>query len=212
MENEENRSTRGKIYSIRSHQTNDIYIGSTIDDLPKRLYGHKRDYRRFMNEKDSYVTSFEIVKYEDCYIELIENFPCNSKNELHRKEGEIIRKTECVNKLIAGRTDKEYREENKEQIALRKKEYYEKNKEQLLLKSKEYYEENKEKVALKEKEYREKNKEKVALKEKEYREKNKEKIALKAKKHYENNKEKIALKNKERREKKITSYSILSSV
>lgn len=182
MENEENRYARGKIYSIRSHQTNDIYIGSTIDDLPKRLYNHKAKYRSFMNEKSSYVTSYEIVKYEDCYIELVENFPCNSKNELYRKEGEIIRGRDCVNKVIAGQTYKEFYENNKEKIALRKKEHYENNKEQYLLKKKEYNEKNKELLSLKAKEYR------------------------------KNNKEKVALYNKERREKKITSYSTLSLV
>jgi hypothetical protein len=158
MEPEQNRYARGKIYSLRSHQTDDIYIGSTIDILPKRLYQHKKEYERYMNGNRHYVSSYEIIPYEDCYIELIENFPCNSKAELERKEGEHIRATQCVNKFIAGRTPKEWYEDNKEQILLKKKQYHEANKEQILLKRKEYDEANKEQRALKQKERRLKNK------------------------------------------------------
>ena len=33
-------------------------------------------------------------------IELVENYPCNSKEELEKKEGEYIKNNECVNKLL----------------------------------------------------------------------------------------------------------------
>jgi hypothetical protein len=123
METEQNRYARGKIYSLRSHQTDEIYIGSTINTLTKRFHDHKKSYKRFMNGKIiKYTTSYKIIPYEDCYIELIENFPCNSKAELERKEGEHIRATQCLNKRIAGRTLQEYREDNKEQIVLKNKE------------------------------------------------------------------------------------------
>ena len=39
-------------------------------------------------------------------IELFENFPCNSKEELNKKEGQIIREIGTINKQIAGRTYK----------------------------------------------------------------------------------------------------------
>ncbi len=146
METEQNRYARGKIYSIRSHQTDKIYIGSTINTLTKRFHDHKKDYKRFMNEKFSYISSFEIIPFDDCYIELIENFPCNSKAELERKEGEHIRATQCVNKHIVGQNPKEYYQNNKEQITLRHKQYYEANKELIKLQSKEYRDANKEKI------------------------------------------------------------------
>ena len=31
-------------------------------------------------------------------------------------KGSILKKTECVNKVVAGRTDKEYREDNKDKL------------------------------------------------------------------------------------------------
>ena len=49
---------------------------------------------------------------ENCKIELIEYFKCDTLQELRRKEGEYIENTDCVNKLVAGRTYKEYYEDN----------------------------------------------------------------------------------------------------
>jgi hypothetical protein len=37
----------------------------------------------------------------------MENYPCHSSEELRRREGEIIRATDCINKNVAGRTPKE---------------------------------------------------------------------------------------------------------
>ena len=72
----------GKIYTIRSYQTDKYYIGSTCSPLSKRLYQHRTDYRQYQKHEHRYVTSCEIIKYDDHYIELLEKFPCSSKNEL----------------------------------------------------------------------------------------------------------------------------------
>jgi predicted GIY-YIG superfamily endonuclease len=131
----------GQIYCIRSHQTDQIYIGSTCSPLAKRFYDHKK--------KSNNRISKQITQYEDAYIELIENYPCNSKKELNRREGQHMRNTEnCINKNIAGRTLKEYESDNKEQIVLYHKNWYNENKEQLLKKQKEYNENHKEQKSL----------------------------------------------------------------
>jgi LmbE family N-acetylglucosaminyl deacetylase len=126
---------------------------------------------------------------------LIENFPCNSKSELERKEGEHIRATRCVNKIVAGRTQKEYREENKEKITSINKEWYQVNKEQIILKKKEYRKDNKTLIALKKKEYYDIHKEQT----KQYK-----------KQYYENNKTQILLKRKEYRLKKKASLNLIN--
>ena len=152
----------GKIYSIRSNQTEKLYIGSTTQQLYKRFSKHKG--------LDNICSSKEIMKYEDAYIELIEEFPCNSKKELHRQEGFHIMNNYCINKIVAGRTYAEYRaftiQSRKEYIKL----YRERNKQEIIEKNKLYKEQNKEKISKQNKEYYEKNKEKIA----EYNEKNKE--------------------------------------
>ena len=136
----------GKIYSLRSHQTDDVYIGSTTLSLAVRKAGHRNKYKQYLNGKYCFVTSFNIIKFDDCYIELIENYPCDSKNELERREGELIREMDCVNKFVAGRTKKEYLEANKKAIAEQKKEYRERNKKAIAEQKKEYQERNKERL------------------------------------------------------------------
>ena len=107
----------GKIYCIRSHQTPDIYIGSTVQKLNKRIGSHREKYKKWLNKIHHYTTSFELVKYDDCYIELLEDYSCENKEQLHKKEGQYIREMDCVNKRVEGRTKKEYQQENKEKLA-----------------------------------------------------------------------------------------------
>jgi len=171
--------TKGKIYSIRSHKTDLIYIGSTIQPLSVRIGEHRKDYKKYLKNGEYRCTSIEIFKLDpNPYIELIINYSCNSKDELRKEEGKWIRKMKCVNKKIEGRTMKEYREDNKEHI-----------KEQI----KKYREDNKEHIKEQTKKYREDNKEHIKEQRKKYREDNKEHI----KKYYENNKDKIKEYQKE---------------
>lgn len=154
----------GKIYCIKSDSNpNLIYIGSTTQPLSERLTQHKSNYKKWKNNTKNYITSFEVVKFEDCYIQLIENYPCDSKKELCRREGEHIRNMTTVNKEIPGRTIKEWKQDNKELIAQKIKEYNEKHKEQ----KKQWYETNKEQIAQKKKQHYETNRDKIAQKKKE---------------------------------------------
>ena len=82
----------GKIYSIRSHQTDLIYIGSTIETrLSARLSKHRSDYKRYImsGKFNYYVSSFEILKYNDAYIELIEEVENISKMNYIDLKGNI---------------------------------------------------------------------------------------------------------------------------
>jgi Uri superfamily endonuclease len=65
---------KGKIYKLWSPQGNEIYIGSTVNSLAKRLGHHKTDSR--CNSKYLF-ENYDVVK-----IELIEEYPCNNKMEL----------------------------------------------------------------------------------------------------------------------------------
>ena len=113
----------GRVYTIRSHQTTDIYIGSTTQTLSQRMTDHRKNYKQYLDKKKNYITSYEIVQYEDAYIELLFEGEFESVNYLHRKEGEYQREMDCVNKMIAGRTHKEWREAHKPHILERVKKY-----------------------------------------------------------------------------------------
>jgi hypothetical protein len=154
----------GRVYSLRSHQTSDIYIGSTTESLSRRIAQHRSDYKRFSTEKKgNYVSSYEIIKYEDAYIELIFEGEFESKNALHRKEGECIREMNCVNKRIEGRTKQEYAKDNKEYISQYKKQWREEHIEERT----EYLQKYRAEHKVEEKQYREEHKDELAKKRKE---------------------------------------------
>jgi len=122
-----NSYQNGKIYKITSSQTDLIYVGSTIQSLDERFKKHKNNFKN----NNSSITSKEILKYDDAKIELIELYPCNSQEELYKREGVYIKTLNCVNRKVEGRDSKskEYYEENKEKMKEYQKEYRQRNKE-----------------------------------------------------------------------------------
>lgn len=149
----------GKLYTIRSHQTDNVYVGSTTQTLSVRMGGHRANFKSYNKGVGKYVTSFELLKYDDSYIELIELYPCNSKVELGRGEGIHIRQMDCVNKNIAGRTQVEYYQDNKEQLKEYQKQHYQDNREQIKERHKQYKQDNKEAIKELGKQYYQQNKE-----------------------------------------------------
>jgi hypothetical protein len=104
------------------------------------------------------MSSYKILENNNYTIELIEVIPCDSKKELHQREGAHIRNTtNCVNINVAGRTGAEYYMDNKETIKIKLKTYKANNKEKFSEYEKQYREQNKEKY----KQYYEQNKEKI---------------------------------------------------
>jgi len=110
---------KGKIYAIRSNQTDNVYYGSTTLSLCARMGEHRRLYRFHIN-KDTLKNgckSYDILKYDDAYIELVEEFPCQTKEQLHKREGEIIRSdSNSINRCIAGRSLNQWRIDNEQHI------------------------------------------------------------------------------------------------
>jgi len=124
----------GKIYKMICNNTGLCYIGSTTQKLCKRKAVHKSSYKRFMNGKGRYITSYKVMENNDYEIVLVQEYPCDNKEQLHRMERFYIENTACVNKCIPTRTVKEYHEQNKTKISQQKKEYYIANRQKLLKK------------------------------------------------------------------------------
>jgi len=148
-----------KIYVIRNHCNDFVYVGSTTQSLSKRFSWHKADMKKKNKQNIQIYKAYNELGMENFYIELLELYPCSCRDELNKKEGEYIRKFDSYNNgyngCIAGRSNKEYREEEKEKI----KKYYEDNKEKI----KDNYEKNKKDILNKRKVYRELNKQKIKL-------------------------------------------------
>ena len=189
----------GKIYKLTSNQTDRIYIGSTTQYLSKRLGHHQDNFKRFYNNgKFHYCTSFEIIKFEDCKIELIEKFSCENRKQLHRREGEYIKHFQdiCVNLHIAGRTDAEYRNDYKDKIKEYKKNYQLENKDFIREYNKNYQLENKDYFQEYNKNYNKENKKFISEQNKKYYLNNKDKIRKQQKKYQLENKDFIRKQQK----------------
>ena len=183
------RYKRGMIYTIRNIKNDAmIYVGSSINNLSKRFNHHKTSCKA--GQSVSLYSHIIDNDWGGWYIELYEAYPCNNKKELDRREGQVIREIGTINKCIAGRTMKEWREENVEKIKKWREEnadkikevvkkYYEDNIDKLKEYQKEYYEDNADKI----KKYREENADIIKEKKKIYREENVEKIKEQWKKY-----------------------------
>ncbi len=131
---------KGKIYKMES-PSGLTYVGSTCEPtLAHRLAKHKSEYISWKYVKKHYLTSFRLFQEDrdNVKIYLLEAYPCNSRDELHAREGFYIKQMECVNRVVPGRTAQEYYEDNRDKINAKKKKYREDNREKINAKNRAY--------------------------------------------------------------------------
>ena len=167
--------TTGRVYKIINKIDNEIYVGSTFNQLRHRWQGHKKHYNEWINgtskNKCSIFEKFKLLGIENFKIILIKEYLVYREHKKDRKhllskEQLWINKLKCININCAFNPIK--KELKKEYL----KQYYQNNKQKI----KEYYEDNKDKINEKLKEYRLNNKEKIKETKKQYRLKNKDTI------------------------------------
>jgi len=93
---------KGQIYMVCSNDGDMkvVYYGSTCQQLSLRMAKH-----RFIYKTAKSCTSFQVFDnygMENCHIELIKAFPCQSKAELEAEEYSYIRTNSCVNMIGRG--------------------------------------------------------------------------------------------------------------
>lgn len=91
-----------KIYKITDANNEMVYIGSTTMPLNWRMSCHKSNYNKHKRNYTVYKI-FEKYGIDKCSIQLIENYPCENRKQLEKREGEIMKSMPCVNKCIAGK-------------------------------------------------------------------------------------------------------------
>ena len=180
----------GIIYKITDLDTKKYYIGSSKHTLDCRVKGHKRLFESFKKGKSYYCASYEILESDNYKVDVIEQYPCNTKKELERREGELIKEGKlnggyCVNLNIPGRTNKEYYQDNRDKLNALQKKYREDNREYYKEYRKEWQKDNREYRKKYDKEYREENRDKIAVRYKKWQKDNPEKIKVSQKKYYE---------------------------
>jgi len=152
--------SNSRIYKLVNDVDDKIYVGSTTSRLSIRKCHHKKDAKRRPNTR--VYQHLNQIGWEHVDIVLIEKYECKCKEQLHARERHWIEELKAeLNTIIPTRTQKEWRQEHKEQLAQYFKERYENNKEQIAQKNKQYYENNKQQIAQQTKEYRENNKEQI---------------------------------------------------
>ena len=161
----------GKIYKLVNNVDDEIYVGSTCNPLYKRKGSHKSSAKIHPNIK--VYNHLNEVGWENVEIVLIENFSCDLKDELHRRERYWIDTLKpSLNKVIPTRTNQEYKQipevKNNNRIWMNENYTHKpENKQRKKNYDAEYNKANKEVISQKKKEYRKANKELISQKKKE---------------------------------------------
>jgi hypothetical protein len=158
--------SRGKIYKIvvDTDEEYDVYVGSTAQPLlSSRMTKHRTGYRKWLNGEKTYFSSFKLFErfgLDKCKIVLIENYPCNSVDELTSRERYWFETLKNCNirKPYLGEEERA-----KETQKIYSHSHYEKNKEKRLEQCRQYREQNTEKIRERCRLYYEKTKEKKEL-------------------------------------------------
>jgi len=144
--------SKGTIYKLYNDDAPDLfYYGSTTQRLSQRLGEHRRDVKN-----KSCTSSILFNVSNNVKIELIEYFSCTDKYELEKRERYYIENNNCVNKQIPGRSDKEYKIDNKDRI----NQYKIDNKDKIKQQKKQYQNDNQTKIKEFQKQHYQNNKDK----------------------------------------------------
>lgn len=206
----------GKVYKIYSAQAEECYVGSSAQKhLSTRFAQHKNSYKKWSAdpENEKFVSVYDLLKFGDCVIEILEVSPCTCREELLKKEREWFDKLPCVNKLapyrtvdekisIKQETHRKYREEQGEKLLKKKRFYHQDNKDTINRKRREKHAENPEIHREADRKWSQNNKAKKAESDRNYREAHKDTIK---RKHREYRARKKAEKEQKQKDENIVT-------
>jgi hypothetical protein len=129
----------GKIYRIVCNITGKQYIGATTIALCARLSQHKKLFNGKKN-----CLSREVIEGGDYAIYLIEDYPCERKEQLLARERHYIDNFDCVNKKLPLRTKQDWYNDNREEVIKKQIEWNINNVDKTRLYKKKYADKQKE--------------------------------------------------------------------
>ena len=135
----------GLIYKLVTSHDRRVYVGKTTRSAAKRMQSHRTNYKRWLDGKyKHYVTSFDLLKYSDCTMEVLED---NVPDEmLAEREGHWYSKFDCINKCVPNRTIPEWRDDRREHRLEYNRQYELEHKEERRAYRKQYKQENHDKI------------------------------------------------------------------
>jgi hypothetical protein len=177
----------GKIYKITDGVG--VYIGSTTVPLSQRLAEHKNSKRQYeKGNRKRKCTSYEVLN-DESVITLLEDFPCERKEQLLSRERYHIENNACINKCMPIRTEEEMKQA--------KLQYRQANNSAICERNKVYNLKNKEKITKSRRQYRENNAVLIKEHKKEYYQRERAVILERRKQQYLENRDKINERRKE---------------
>lgn len=75
--------SKGKIYLIECSITKQKYIGSTIRTLEDRFAAHRKDAKRINGKLHTHMREYGVNNFN---ISLLEDYPCDNKSQLEKRE------------------------------------------------------------------------------------------------------------------------------
>lgn len=157
--------SKSKVYRLHCADGH-YYVGSTTSSLSTRLQGHKNMSRKEASRVYRHINE---LGWDKVSIILIEEFSCESRDQLRRREHEIIQVSRddplCLNTYAAYRSP----EERKAYCADLSKQHNADNRENLREYRKKYRQDNKDALAEYFKQYREQHRERLAERDRQYR-------------------------------------------
>lgn len=142
---------KSKIYKLQ-HEDGHFYIGSTYDDLRKRLNNHKS---KSLLSPERKVYNHIHNEWDKVRILLIEEFSCENREQLNKREDEHIqqhiRNPLCLN-FKGAMLNVEKRKDTRKKCNT---EYYETRRDEIRQQQREYYIANREKIQARRQELKE---------------------------------------------------------
>ena len=145
--------SKGKIYKLQCDDGY-YYIGSTCNELRYRLNGHKTDSK----DRDAYVYQhINTIGWDRVRIVMVEEFSCENREQLVRKEDEHIRNNRTDTFCLNTRCSFETEEQKKERHRIQQQKYRGNNRQEVRDRNNEYHKAHREEICRRKRErYREK--------------------------------------------------------
>ena len=166
----------GKIYKLVNDINDNFYVGSTVNSLAKRKYWHRTKGSMMPGVKAIY----DEIGWDQLKIVLVENFPCDSNDELRQRERfwydelkpDLNRQRPWVGveeaKQETKQRNEQYQQDNVDKIKQQQKEYREANVDKIKQYQKQYQQDNKQQKMEYDAQYRKSNPDKIKQYKKQY--------------------------------------------
>ena len=142
-----------KVYKITNDSNDKIYVGSSTNKyLHSRMSSHCQSCKDLTGRRNTKLYNYmREIGVNHFYIELIENFQCETKQQLREREQHYIDTLKPELNMFRATKNPEYIKQNREKINKQSNEYYHANKATILKLQNEYNEKNKDAISIRRK-------------------------------------------------------------